>query len=440
MAENKTNESQLTAKRDHSTSMLAGILSSPLLWGAGLTFGFYQLISILPIHRELATRYFCSHPLEYVTSALFFLGIAILGIKAVGVLRERKAFRISLTDSDLSSESSDLSSQISKIEERLALIPSHLVQTHLVERIQDIVDYVRSKGSAEGLEQHVRYLAELASDRVHRSYAFVRTVAWAVPILGFLGTVMGITIAIANVTPEQLDSSLSTVTGGLAVAFDTTALALTLSLVLAFGWFVVERSEQQVLASVEELAVKQIPILFPPPAAGGSPLANAEADAAHNLIERTESLIRWQTEIWQDALESLRKRWVETLDHQQQAFVHALDQGMSLTLENHSSQLESVREEFLQGYRAVSRKVGSTLGELSHIQAGQQSMFDRQFAELQRHGELILKFVSQEERLLQVQERLDENLQTIRNSDTFEETLQSLGAAINLLTARTKAA
>ncbi|MEI2659369.1 MAG: MotA/TolQ/ExbB proton channel family protein [Bifidobacterium adolescentis] len=51
----------------------------------------------------------------------------------------------------------------------------------------------------------------------------IRTITWAVPILGFLGTVIGITMAIANITPDQLESSLGEVTAGLAVAFDTTA-------------------------------------------------------------------------------------------------------------------------------------------------------------------------------------------------------------------------
>ncbi|MFO0006175.1 MAG: MotA/TolQ/ExbB proton channel family protein, partial [bacterium] len=76
------------------------------------------------------------------------------------------------------------------------------------------------------LDDHLKYLADLAADRLVQSFQLVRTVTWAVPIMGFLGTVIGITMAIANVTPEQLDSSLPEVTSGLAVAFDTTAQAL----------------------------------------------------------------------------------------------------------------------------------------------------------------------------------------------------------------------
>lgn len=91
-----------------------------------------------------------------------------------------------------------------------------------------------------------------------QSFQLIRTVTWAVPIMGFLGTVIGITMAIANVTPEQLDSSLPEVTSGLAVAFDTTAQALGMSMVLVFGTFVIERAEQSVLNELEEFGINAL--------------------------------------------------------------------------------------------------------------------------------------------------------------------------------------
>ncbi|MEZ6065507.1 MAG: MotA/TolQ/ExbB proton channel family protein [Planctomycetaceae bacterium] len=92
----------------------------------------------------------------------------------------------------------------------------------------------------------------MPNDRTHDSYSLLQTITWAVPIVGFLGTVMGITLAIANVTPEQLDTSLPEVTGGLAVAFDTTAVALSESILLVFGYFYVKRSELRLLGDIEE--------------------------------------------------------------------------------------------------------------------------------------------------------------------------------------------
>ena len=79
--------------------------------------------------------------------------------------------------------------------------------------------------SAAGLRLFLRSLADQDSLTLEGSNALVRFITWAIPILGFLGTVLGITGAISGVTPEVLEKSLSTVTDGLSLAFDTTAVA-----------------------------------------------------------------------------------------------------------------------------------------------------------------------------------------------------------------------
>ena len=86
------------------------------------------------------------------------------------------------------------------------------------------------RGSADELDDQLRNLADTDALALESSYALTRFITWAIPIIGFLGTVLGITGAISGVTPEVLEKSLSTVTDGLALAFDTTALALGLTM------------------------------------------------------------------------------------------------------------------------------------------------------------------------------------------------------------------
>ena len=54
------------------------------------------------------------------------------------------------------------------------------------------------------------------------------------PILGFLGTVLGITEAIGGINPEQMNNDPGAISNGLTKAFDATALALSLTLVSMF--------------------------------------------------------------------------------------------------------------------------------------------------------------------------------------------------------------
>ena len=123
--------------------------------------------------------------------------------------------------------------------------------SYLVRRVRETLDLVRRTGSAEGIEDHLKYLSELDASRAAQSYGLVRFVVWAIPIMGFLGTVIGITVAIASLSPTQLDD-ITGVVSGLGTAFDTTASALALSMVLMFLQFLVDRLEQSLLGKVDE--------------------------------------------------------------------------------------------------------------------------------------------------------------------------------------------
>ena len=59
----------------------------PILMGLALTVGFYALIAVGLLNTPYVQRYFCSHPLEYVTTALFLVGMTILGMKLGPSLR-----------------------------------------------------------------------------------------------------------------------------------------------------------------------------------------------------------------------------------------------------------------------------------------------------------------------------------------------------------------
>jgi biopolymer transport protein ExbB/TolQ len=61
----------------------------------------------------------------------------------------------------------------------------------------------------------------------------LRYIAWAIPAIGFIGTVRGIGDALAE-AHKAVTGDISGVTEGLGVAFNSTLVALLLSLVLMF--------------------------------------------------------------------------------------------------------------------------------------------------------------------------------------------------------------
>jgi len=471
--------------------VINGIFGSPWLWGTAITCGFYLSLPYLPLYQADMQRYFTAHWIEYATTGLFFIGLATLFTKLRRIPGERGALQPDLLEG-LKLDTADDSGQCAqKIQAHLDEVAKRSEKTHLVRRVRDACDYVTGRGSADGLEGYLTYLAELGSGRLHDGYALIRTITWAVPILGFLGTVIGITMAIANITPDKLESSLPEVTAGLAVAFDTTALSLALSMLLVFGTFIVERSEQQTLDDIEDYGVKRILQLFPNAAspAKSSPFNLAEQQAAEQLLVRSEGMISWQMDLWQTSLESLRERWSGTLTKQQEYLDQALQTGLTNALVDHSQQLSALRSEFLTAFQSASASIGQQVSEARIAMAEQQQqgcvqiatlwqqfqgeltqtrdehlrqlailtqaittevggwqnqlqsstlMMSSQFQELRQQGDVFLKLTENESELVRLESRLAENLEAVKVVESLEHTLLNLNAAVNLLTTRAK--
>jgi biopolymer transport protein ExbB/TolQ len=465
-------------ERDASSSGPAAFFTSPLLWGTLLTVGFYELIPHLPAYRALAERYFCGHPLEYALAGMFFVGMSMLGLKFFRLFGERAALdhcRIEAGDGDPES----------KIHRAASSLPKYARQSQLAARLRDVLDYVRHRKTGSGLEEHFKYLDRIAGDRLHDSYSLLQTITWAVPIVGFLGTVMGITLAIANIDPEVLDNSLQTVTGGLAIAFDTTALALALSVVMVFSYFFVKRAETRILARVEDFSLRQLLPLYPNAGSADSPLFEAQSAAAEHLIERTEELISSQTDLWKSSIEDLRVRWSGTLFAQQQELSTALKTGTENTLNDHSGQLAEFRQEFVTAYQQATASLSeqlqrsnhqrrdadaqlmerlgaiedSLLSRLEKAQADNHQRNEHMLSEtraellqwqrelsantaamrsqqevLAEQTRLLTRLLEQGTGLKALEGQLSENLEALRAAETFEQTMHSLSAAVHLLT------
>lgn len=408
-------------------------IKSPILWGSIATVVFYAAIPFSPIWRAEITRYFAGHWIEYVTSWLSIIGLAILTQKALRLSAESQATRWSgWTDLEMM-PLGDVSLTAKLLKDKVRDTPSGWRTTHIAKRIQEVCTYLLGRRSAKGLEEHLRYLGELAAGDLHSSYSLVRTVTWAVPILGFLGTVVGITDAIANLTPEQMEKSLSSVTAGLGTAFDTTALSLGWSMVIVFTTFFIERKEQNILGAVEEFGTRRLGMLFAEEPTIASPLIAAESKAAELLLKNAEMLVNSQMSLWKDSLETMRQRWTQSLEQQQRQIEKALQLGLTQTLEHHVQELAEVRanERHLE---AFGQTVQAWQQNLQSVQATSQTLV----TELNSQGRLLLKITEQEAGLQQLQAQLNTNLQAIRNAAAFEETLHTLNAAVHLLTNRTQ--
>ena len=76
-------------------------------------------------------------------------------------------------------------------------------------------------------------MIESEADRLESELSMIRYIAWAIPSIGFIGTVRGIGAAL-SLAHQAVDGDISGVTQNLGIAFNSTFIALLISIVIMF--------------------------------------------------------------------------------------------------------------------------------------------------------------------------------------------------------------
>jgi len=139
----------------------------------------------------------------------------------------------------------------------------------LADRVHVVVGAYRSSRNPQSAAETLTAESDAAYGDLESSYTLVRVFLWTIPILGFIGTVMGIGDAVGGFANflsagtqeiDQIKNALTEVTKNLAVAFDTTLVALLLSVIVMIFVSYVENREKVLLQAVDSFCRER---LFP---------------------------------------------------------------------------------------------------------------------------------------------------------------------------------
>lgn len=274
------------------------------------------------LENETALRYLTGHPISKLSVAMFLIGASSLLMIAFNVFAqfasERNLRFEPLDQNDLPGESQADDAQMAvALGKQLLDFPRSVQSHYLWQRLTNSLLYIYRNGSAAGVDEEVKYLAELDLDRQQQRYSLAQILIWATPMLGFLGTVLGISQALGGISvgpDNDFESMMNGLRGSLYVAFDTTALALTLSMVLMFVQFLVDRFESQLLAMVDQRTRSEIFHQFESAANAGTATDEESIERlGQHLLLATRELMVAQTDIWQKTIQSAEQAWASSL-------------------------------------------------------------------------------------------------------------------------------
>ena len=95
------------------------------------------------------------------------------------------------------------------------------------------------------------------SNKNEAENSMIRYLIWAVPSIGFIGTVRGIGEALSR-ADEALAGDISSMTSSLGVAFNSTLVALVISIVLMFLLYQLQRLQDSLIVSVNDYLQQKV--------------------------------------------------------------------------------------------------------------------------------------------------------------------------------------
>jgi biopolymer transport protein ExbB/TolQ len=410
---------------------IVGSLGWPLIWGMAAWVGFYLLIRQGWIRNEIVLRYVAQHEIEFVETALFFIGFAALALKLLSVLSQY------LTLGRVRLEPAPHGGQ--PVEESAALIdsldelPGGVRSSFLARRLRKALEFVGLSGSADGLEEELRNLSDDDASHQHEGYALVRIIIWAIPMLGFLGTVIGITAALGDLSKDSLinspDVAMDGLLSGLGLAFDTTALALSLSVVLMFLQFLIHRIELELLKAVDTRVELELAGRFQRLGSSRDPYVAALQRMSAQVIGTSEQLVARQAKLWESSMEVAHQRWSQLVDSSGKQLEDSLAGALDRTVKSHTAELVKAENAAAERNQRYAEQLKAALVQSAQIMKDQQS-------ELVRQGQVLSRAVEAAGEVAGLQQALNQNLQTLAGAKNFEDTVMSLSAAIHLLNTR----
>jgi biopolymer transport protein ExbB/TolQ len=186
---------------------------------------------------------------------LLFWALAIMGYKGKLVIEEQKLLEQRLLDvpegtSILPQDAREYSRPLEALENR---IQDFLLPRTLLAALQRFA----TTGSIPAVSDTIREQTEGESDRLDSELSMVRYIAWAIPSIGFIGTVRGIGDALGQAY-EAVEGDISGVTASLGVAFNSTFVALVLSIIIMFCLHQLQLSQERLVLGCQRYCDKRL--------------------------------------------------------------------------------------------------------------------------------------------------------------------------------------
>jgi len=438
--------------------------------GVVLAVGFYALMITGSLNNPLLRRFCLSHWTAGASIPMFFIAIAFLAMKlltAITQLRLTSSTVNALTSLIHDGHDTLPAERPRWLEASWLSLPVAWQYSWFGVRLNRILSLQLKRGRRDALEQDLDLLSKADSNRQRESHRLVRTIVWAIPALGILGTAISIsdigrpqeqlkaatsqpayspmtasTRSLGPFVPSELtlQSSPTPVTastvpvtaqpGGMpeaTAALDTAILALLLTLVTMFFQLVVSRTERDLLEQIDRgVQDTLIEFLAADPHDAEENLLAPVKQMSADLVERIDQIVEQQANIWSRSIAESQRQWSTWTQAASECIASNLTETITAALKNHASRLEKIQEEGSRQIDTRWQQWQTTLSDQARAMSSQQK-------ELIRQTDSIQQLVSATTDLRKLEETILESVGRLENIHRLEDASQCVGEAVAVL-------
>lgn len=386
------------------SSALGSMAFSPALWGLVATILFFAPVRSGAWDHPVLERYFIENGWGQVVACLFVMGIATLLSRYLAIAGQFRLLDAPLLDAIPPGGQPLAESDV--LLSRLDDQPAVVQKTYLIRRLRDVLEYVYRKNSADTVEAEMRHLAAADRENLPARYAVSRYMAIATFASGVVGSL-----------PVRAEE-----------AFDgaPVSLGLLAATALLFAIHVCQKAELKLIAAVDARVSAEMIGRFEPsfnPAI--DPQIMMLKGIGEQVIRSSEQLVTRQTELWKSAFVEAQRQWNDWSTGACKQLQDALNASLSTTMQGHAITVAASTEQHVSKWNEIQQAL---------LQNAEAVTLQQQ--ELVRQGEVLTQVVAATGQVEKLESELNRNLSTLAGAKNFEQTVLSLGAAIQLLNSK----
>lgn len=173
------------------------------------------------------------------------------------ILKTKYLFSVDLLEDNDNDEDND-NLDVHKIIERLdKQIPEDCLSSPLIRTLRSSLWRYAATKNVQNLSDAIESNLEALAVRQDSENTMIRYLIWAIPSIGFIGTVRGIGQALSQ-ADQALAGDISGMTNSLGVAFNSTLVALLISIFLMFLFHQLQRLQDTQILDTQEYCEKYL--------------------------------------------------------------------------------------------------------------------------------------------------------------------------------------